>query len=95
MIQKGKEQIKKGQLSTFIRVQTAECIQPLFGIMWSPLLASFSVLLEQNDDPKIIQLCLEGYVLSINLSGRYGLETERDTFVTSLYNFTGLKKGYR
>ena len=95
MIQQSKELIKKGHDSQFIRVQSTEYIRPLFSIMWSPLLAGFSVLLEQNDDPKIIQLCLEGYSLSIYLAGRYGLDDERDTFVMSLYNFTGLKKGFK
>ena len=94
MIQAGKEQIKR-QSSTFVRVQTTEPVKALFSIMWSPLLASFSVLFEQNEDQKIIQLCLEGIVLSINLSGRYMLETERDAFVSSLYSFTCLKKGYK
>lgn len=95
MIRESKERIRKGQDKVFIKVQTTEYIRPLFSIMWSPLLASFSVLLEQNEEPKIIQLCLEGYVLSINIAGRHGLDTERDTLIMSLYNFTNLKKGYQ
>lgn len=95
MINESKQMIKKGRDTNFIRVQSTEYVKPLFSIMWSPLLAGFSVLLEQNDDSKIIQMCLEGYALSIYIAGRYGLDDERDMFVISLYNFTRLKKGYK
>ena len=95
MIQESKELIKKGRDSNYIRTQSVEYVRPLFAVIWSPLVAGFSVLLEQNDDPKIIKLCLEGFALSVQIAARYKLEDERDTLVMSLYNFTGLKKGFK
>lgn len=95
ILQESRELIKKSRDSHFISAQSSEYAKPLFSLIWSSLLPSFSVLLEQNDDSKIIKVCLEGYSLCVYLAGRYKLEDERDTFVISLYNFTGLKKGFK
>ena len=40
----------------------------------------------------MIQLCLEGIIHSIDLLGKYKLDMQRDTFVTSLINESGLFK---
>jgi brefeldin A-inhibited guanine nucleotide-exchange protein len=82
---------KKGN-SQFILINSSEPIGPLFEAWWSAMFAVFSMLLEENDDPKIIALCIDGFLNSIKICGFYGMNTERDAFVGSLANFTGIFK---
>lgn len=60
----------------------------MFENTWSANLAVFSVLLEETDDPKITELCIEGFMHAIKISGFYLMNTERDAFVSSLSKFT-------
>ncbi|TPX57839.1 transaldolase [Powellomyces hirtus] len=41
-------------------------------------------------EPRPVDLCLEGFALSIRLASIFRMETERDAFVTSLSKLTGL-----
>lgn len=43
----------------------------MFENTWSANLAVFSVLLEESDDGKITELCIEGFMHSIKISGFY------------------------
>lgn len=56
----------------------------MFENTWSANLAVFSVLLEETDDPKLTELCIEGFKHDIKISGFYSMNTERDAFVSSL-----------
>jgi brefeldin A-inhibited guanine nucleotide-exchange protein len=60
----------------------------MFENTWSANLAVFSVLLEESDDSKITELCIEGFMHAIKISGFYNMNTERDAFVSSLSKFT-------
>ena len=60
----------------------------MFENTWSANLAVFSVLLEESDDNKITDLCIEGFMHAIKISGFYQMDTERDAFVSSLQKFT-------
>ena len=60
----------------------------MFENTWSANLAVFSVLLEESEDMKIIELCIEGFKYAIRISGFYHMNTERDAFVSSLAKFT-------
>ena len=60
----------------------------MFENTWSANLAVFSVLLEETDDMKIAELCIEGFMHAIKISGYYLMNTERDAFVSSLSKFT-------
>ena len=51
-------------------------------------MAVFSVLLEESDDQRITELCIEGFMHAIKISGFYNMNTERDAFVSSLSKFT-------
>ena len=72
----------------FVLVNDTEPIRPMFENTWSANLAVFSVLLEESDDPKITELCIEGFMHAIKISGFYHMHTERDAFVSSLSKFT-------
>ena len=72
----------------FLLVNDTEPIRPMFENTWSANLAVFSVLLEESDDQRITELCIEGFMHAINISGFYNMNTERDAFVSSLSKFT-------
>jgi len=72
----------------FILVTETEHIKTMFEDTWSANLAVFSVLLEEADDDRITQLCLEGFLHAIKVSGYNRMVTERDAFVSSLSKFT-------
>ncbi|KAL8238447.1 hypothetical protein R6Q59_015014 [Mikania micrantha] len=57
---------------------------------WAPMLAAFSVPLDQTDDVIIIAQCLEGFRQAIHVTSAMSMKTHRDAFVTSLAKFTSL-----
>ncbi|KAI3449141.1 hypothetical protein Pfo_005806 [Paulownia fortunei] len=57
---------------------------------WAPMLAAFSVPLDQSDDEVVIALCLEGFRSAIHVTAAMSMKTHRDAFVTSLAKFTSL-----
>lgn len=90
MLQKGKDLIKTQKESVYFSVNSWEYVRPVLEIVWSVCLASFSVLLEENDDPKILALCLEGFNYGIKLTSIFNMQTEREAWVLSLAKFTSL-----
>lgn len=52
---------KKGHNVQFVLVNDTEPIRPMFENTWSANLAVFSVLLEETDDTKLTELCIEGF----------------------------------
>ncbi len=54
------------------------------------MLAVFSVLLEESDEKKIMDICLDGFHDSIRVTSILGMNTERDAFVSTLAKFTSL-----
>jgi brefeldin A-inhibited guanine nucleotide-exchange protein len=59
-------------------------------VCWAPMLAAFSVPLDQSDDEVVIALCLEGFQYAIHVTAVMSMKTHRDAFVTSLAKFTSL-----
>lgn len=59
-------------------------------VCWAPMLAAFSVPLDQSDDEVILALCLEGFRYAIHVTAVMSMKTHRDAFVTSLAKFTSL-----
>lgn len=57
---------------------------------WAPMLAAFSVPLDQSDDEAVIALCLEGFRSAIHVMAAMSMKTHRDAFLTSLAKFTSL-----
>ena len=92
MIEKGKEMIKQKKDEVYCKVTNTDYMRPFFSeVLWSPILAVFGVLLERYEEPKIVQLCLEGLSNCVALTGMLNMDTERDTFILSLVKFTNLK----
>ncbi|KAE8672130.1 Brefeldin A-inhibited guanine nucleotide-exchange protein 2 [Hibiscus syriacus] len=58
-------------------------------VCWAPMLAAFSVPLDQSDDV-VTSLCIEGFRRAIQFTAVMSMKTHRDAFVTSLAKFTSL-----
>ena len=74
--------------STFVNSKNIEYVKPMFERCWCPMLAAFSQILENSEDPKAISLCLQGFKCAVHVSAVFFMETERNAFVTSLFQFT-------
>lgn len=59
-------------------------------VCWAPMLAAFSVPIDQSDDEIVIALCLEGFRYAIHVTAVMSMKTHKDAFVTSLAKFTSL-----
>lgn len=59
-------------------------------VCWAPMLAAFSVPLDQSDDEIVISQCLEGFRSAIHVTAAMSMKTQRDAFITSLAKFTSL-----
>ncbi|KAK5575280.1 hypothetical protein RB653_010537 [Dictyostelium firmibasis] len=65
-----------------------ENLKFMMDVSWTPILAALSTVLENTEDPKIIQVCLEGFKYSNNLLCLLQMTMEREAFISSLSNFT-------
>lgn len=65
-------------------------IKAMYEIVWPPMLAVLSQILETYDDPTLVKQCLQGFQLSILLSCRMEFTVARNTFVNALAKFTTL-----
>ncbi|OMP11373.1 SEC7-like protein [Corchorus olitorius] len=57
---------------------------------WGPMLAAFSVTLDQSDDRLATTQCLQGFRHAVHVTSVMGMQTQRDAFVTSVAKFTYL-----
>lgn len=59
-------------------------------VCWAPMLAAFSIPLDQSNDEILISQCLEGFRYAIHVTAGMSMKTHRDAFITSLAKFTSL-----
>ncbi|KAM7472118.1 hypothetical protein LguiA_010301 [Lonicera macranthoides] len=59
-------------------------------VCWAPMLAAFSVPIDQSDDEIVIAVCLEGFCYAIHVTAVMSMKTHKDAFVTSLAKLTSL-----
>eukprot|EP00761_Pharyngomonas_kirbyi_P013864 gb/GECH01013893.1/.p1 GENE.gb/GECH01013893.1/~~gb/GECH01013893.1/.p1 ORF type:complete len:1618 (+),score=375.39 gb/GECH01013893.1/:1-4854(+) len=81
---------KRGTKTTYFYVSHSEHVKPMFEVTWAPMLAAFSVILEDFNEEKFVKLCMEGFDHGIHISCCFNMETERNAFVSSLTKFTYL-----
>ncbi len=72
----------------FTSATRLEHVRPMFKLIWSPLLATFSVGLQDCDDNAITQLCIEGMRCAIRIANIFGFSMERNAFIQALARFT-------
>ncbi|KAJ7068245.1 hypothetical protein C8F01DRAFT_1117441 [Mycena amicta] len=65
-------------------------VRPMFEVAWIPFLAGISGPLQDTDDLEVVELCLDGFKNAIRIVCFFGLELERNAFVTTLSKFTFL-----
>ncbi|KAF7313766.1 Guanine nucleotide exchange factor [Mycena chlorophos] len=65
-------------------------VRPMFEVAWIPFLAGLSGPLQDTDDLEVVELCLDGFKSAIHIVCFFGLELERNAFVTTLSKFTFL-----
>ncbi|PNY04506.1 brefeldin a-inhibited guanine nucleotide-exchange protein 2-like [Trifolium pratense] len=76
--------------SVYYAAADAVILRFMIEVCWAPMLAAFSVALDQSDDEIVICLCLEGFRYAIHVTSVMSMKTHRDAFVTSLAKFTSL-----
>ncbi|MBN3299867.1 BIG2 protein, partial [Amia calva] len=65
-----------------------EHVRPMFKLVWTPLLAAFSVGLQDCDDQEVASLCLEGIRCAVRIACIFGMQLERDAYIQALARFT-------
>uniref|UniRef100_A0A2P2JXI4 SEC7 domain-containing protein n=4 Tax=Rhizophora mucronata TaxID=61149 RepID=A0A2P2JXI4_RHIMU len=84
-----KEKARKSE-SVYYAATDVVILRFMIEVCWAPMLAAFSVPLDQSDDEVVIALCLEGFRCAIHVTAVMSMKTHRDAFVTSLAKFTSL-----
>ncbi|XP_034709152.1 brefeldin A-inhibited guanine nucleotide-exchange protein 2-like [Vitis riparia] len=84
-----KEKARKSE-SVYYAATDVVILRFMIEVCWAPMLAAFSVPLDQSDDEIVIAQCLEGIRCAIHVTAVMSMKTHRDAFVTSLAKFTSL-----
>ncbi|KAL2536490.1 Brefeldin A-inhibited guanine nucleotide-exchange protein 2 [Forsythia ovata] len=84
-----KEKARKSE-SVYYAATDVVILRFMIEVCWAPMLAAFSVPLDQSNDGLVIAQCLEGFRHAIHVTAAVSMKTHRDAFVTSLAKFTSL-----
>lgn len=76
--------------STYYAVADAAILRFMVEVCWGPMLAAFSVTLDQSDDKAATNYCLQGFRHAVHVTAVMGMQTQRDAFVTTVAKFTYL-----
>jgi len=72
----------------FTSATRLEHVRPMYELVWSPLLATFSVGLQNTEDAAVAGLCIEGMRCAIRIADIFGFALERNAFIQALARFT-------
>ncbi|KAI4344676.1 hypothetical protein L6164_011875 [Bauhinia variegata] len=79
--------VKRG---VFYTSQQIEVVRPMVEAVGWPLLATFSVTMEEGENKPQVVLCMEGFKAGIHITFVLAMDTIRYAFLTSLVRFTFL-----
>ncbi|XP_068661146.1 brefeldin A-inhibited guanine nucleotide-exchange protein 5-like isoform X2 [Aristolochia californica] len=79
-----------GKRGVFYTAQQVELVKPMLEAVGWPVLAAFSVTMEEGDNKPRVVLCMEGFRSGIHITRVLGMDTMRYAFLTSLVRFTFL-----
>ncbi|XP_010246071.1 PREDICTED: brefeldin A-inhibited guanine nucleotide-exchange protein 5 isoform X2 [Nelumbo nucifera] len=82
-----KQGAKRG---VFYTAEHIEIVRPMVEAVGWPLLATFSVTMEEGENKPRVLLCMEGFRAGIHMTRVLGMDTMRYAFLTSLVRFTFL-----
>ncbi|KAF8409876.1 hypothetical protein HHK36_002394 [Tetracentron sinense] len=74
----------------YYAVTDAAILRFMVEVCWAPMLAAFSMTLDQSDDKAATFQCLQGFRHAVHVAAVMGMQTQRDAFVTSVAKFTYL-----
>jgi len=74
----------------FLTAESEDLAGSMLEAVGWPLLAAFSVTMEDSENKSAILLCMEGFRLGIQLTKMLGMDVMRYAFLTSLVRFTFL-----
>ncbi|GKV00013.1 hypothetical protein SLEP1_g12776 [Rubroshorea leprosula] len=74
----------------FYTSKQIEIVRPMVEAVGWPLLATFSVTMEESENKPRVVLCMEGFKAGIHITHVLGMDTMRFAFLTSLVRFTFL-----
>ncbi|OVA00690.1 SEC7-like [Macleaya cordata] len=80
----------KSAESVYYAVTDAAILRFMVEVCWAPMLAAFSVTLDQSDDKVATFQSLQGFRHAVHVTAVMGMQTQRDAFVTSVAKFTYL-----
>ncbi|XP_073119296.1 brefeldin A-inhibited guanine nucleotide-exchange protein 1-like [Henckelia pumila] len=87
------EQFKANSLKSeavYYAVADPTILRFMVEVCWGPILAAFSVTLDQIDDKEATSQCLQGFRHAVHVTAVMGMQTQRDAFVTTVAKFTYL-----
>ncbi|KAK8613500.1 hypothetical protein V6N13_101259 [Hibiscus sabdariffa] len=76
--------------SVYHAVSDVAILRFMVEVCWGPMLAAFSVTLDQSDDRLTTTQCILGFRYAVHVTAVMGMQTQRDAFVTSVAKFTFL-----
>ncbi|XP_058213796.1 brefeldin A-inhibited guanine nucleotide-exchange protein 1 isoform X1 [Rhododendron vialii] len=76
--------------SAYYAVADAAILRFMVEVCWGPVLAAFSMTLDQSDDKVAISQCLQGFRHAVHITAVMGMQTQRDAFMTTVAKFTNL-----
>ncbi|KAL4346705.1 hypothetical protein GQ457_17G004310 [Hibiscus cannabinus] len=76
--------------SVYHAVSDVAILRCMVEVCWGPMLAAFSVTLDQSDDRLTTTQCILGFRYAVHVTAVMGMQTQRDAFVTSVAKFTFL-----
>ncbi|KAK4784611.1 hypothetical protein SAY86_018979 [Trapa natans] len=79
--------VKRG---VFYSAKQIELVRPMVEAVGWPLLATFSVTMEEGENKPMFVNCMEGFKAGIHITHVLGMDTMRYAFLTSLVRFTFL-----
>ncbi|ESR66169.1 hypothetical protein CICLE_v10007246mg [Citrus x clementina] len=79
-----------GEAQKIDRIMEKFAERPMVEAVGWPLLAAFSVTMEEGENKPRVALCMEGFKAGIHITQVLGMDTMRYAFLTSLVRFTFL-----
>ncbi|KAF6174168.1 hypothetical protein GIB67_033700 [Kingdonia uniflora] len=76
--------------SVYYDVTDVAILRFMVEVCWAPMLAAFSMTLDQSDDKTATSQSLQGFRHAVHVTAVMGMQTQRDAFVTSVAKFTYL-----
>ncbi|XP_074583100.1 brefeldin A-inhibited guanine nucleotide-exchange protein 1-like [Curcuma longa] len=76
--------------SMFYAVTDVAILRFMMEVCWAPMMAAFSVTLDQSDDKSATTQGLQGFRYAVHVTSVMRMQTQRDAFVTSVAKFTYL-----